>query len=71
MKFAKLFPAIWLLAMLWVPRALGATVPVVLDPGATPREKYGVSRLEAVLSTPGFRVSGRRAGVHRAGWAYE
>jgi hypothetical protein len=55
-KFAKLFPAIWLLAMLWVPRVLGATVPVILDPGATPREKYGASRLEAVLNTTGFRV---------------
>jgi hypothetical protein len=60
-----------LLAMLWVPRALGATVPVVLDPGATPRGKYVVSRLEAVLITPGCRANGRRAAVHRAGWAYE
>lgn len=36
-----------------------ATVPVTLDPAATPRERYGVSQLVAALDAPGVRAPAR------------
>ncbi len=34
----------------------GAALRVTLDPAATPRERYGASRLEAALDTPGIHL---------------
>ncbi len=45
----------WLISILCVSRMAGAAVPIKLDATATPRERYGASRLEAAFESSDVR----------------
>ncbi len=49
MKLLRLIPILFAL------KTAVAAVPVIMDPAATPREKYGAAQLKTALGSPGFR----------------